>query len=520
MVWLSALAIAGFAFAAAPQAAPPKRQPERQQAFTRPEDLLRWINGYRTDPKPERMPDLVKAASAMGIFRDMETAGVYVGFMAGVIEANPRKAEALIGRMFPLPPEDQVAIVRAIAHSGHPEWKNLLAKFSERMPARSVLIDRFASGKLPRLDSMPLDTGAAPLDMLWGKYFATGSYDPVLRMVSILEWAKDGNNVDRLTVGNMTKLTLATNASRDPALLQMLKASMQFETKETKAVLTEVIDAAETFEFGKVRRDAMASIEQLKTKGRRAIRCGGARPDRPRWRSAASWRAPWATWRWACPASSAERYRRRPSSTWCRGNSGRRGLTGSPDEVGTEPDALQRHQVARGFGLIELGAGDLGGQDDAEAEDEAPCRTAGQRQQHGVRQDGGFAAQEHIGGEAGRSRQGEHPAEDTEGTGERTAGGVAVGPGLEPASRVYGGGRPDAGVGLPSLDASEGAVRLGRLRRLGEMPGQVAVEPNRQIGPALRLGAAAGIYKLGRRELRCGVGGGHAVLPPVKKDVE
>jgi hypothetical protein len=213
------------------------------------------------------MPDLVRAASAMGIFRDMETAGVYVGFMAGVIEANPRKAEALIGRMFPLPPEDQVAIVRAIAHSGHPEWKNLLAKFSERMPARSVLIDRFASGKLPRLDSMPLDTGAAPLDMLWGKYFATGSYDPVLRMVSILEWAKDGNNVDRLTVGNMTKLTLATNASRDPALLQMLKASMQFETKETKAVLTEVIDAAETFEFGKVRRDAMASIEQLKTKG-------------------------------------------------------------------------------------------------------------------------------------------------------------------------------------------------------------------------------------------------------------
>jgi hypothetical protein len=31
--------------------------------------------------------------------------------------------------------------------------------------------------------------------------------------------------------------------------------------------LREVIDAAETFEFGKVRRDAMASIEQLKTRG-------------------------------------------------------------------------------------------------------------------------------------------------------------------------------------------------------------------------------------------------------------
>jgi hypothetical protein len=263
MVWLLALAISGLAAA---QAAPPKRQSDKHE-FTRPEDLLRWINGYRTQPNPHKVPQLVKTASEMGIFRDMETAGVYVGFMAGVIESNPKKAEALIARMFPMPPEDQVAIVRAIAHSGHPEWKELLAKFSERMPARAVLIDRFISGKQPTLAAMPLDVGAGPLDMIWGQYFATGSYEPVLRMVSILEWSRDGNSIDRLTVGNMAKLTLATNASRDPALLKMLKASTQFETKETRAVLSEVIDAAETFEFGKVRRDAMASIEQLKTKG-------------------------------------------------------------------------------------------------------------------------------------------------------------------------------------------------------------------------------------------------------------
>ena len=260
IVLLLALAALG---APAGEAARPKKGAE----FTRQEDLLRWINGYRTQPQPDKMPALVQAASAIGLFRDMETAGVYVGFMAGVIEANPKRAEALIAKMFPLPPEDQVAIVRAIAHSGHPEWKELLAKFSERMPARKVLIDRFISGKQPTLKQMPLDTSAGPLDMLWGQYFATGSYDPILRMVSILDWSKDQNNVDRLTVGSMTKLTLATNASRDKALLDMLKAALRHETKETRAVLREVIDAAETFEFGKVRRDAVAAIDQLKTRG-------------------------------------------------------------------------------------------------------------------------------------------------------------------------------------------------------------------------------------------------------------
>jgi hypothetical protein len=271
MVWLLALVVAGVAMTAA-EAAPPKRPADKRLAFTRPEDLLRWINGYRTNPQPDRVPELVHAASAMGVFRDMETAGVYVGFMAGVIEANPHRAEALIGKMFPMPPEDQVAVVRAIAHSGHPRWKELLATFSERMPARAVLIDRFATGKQPTLDRLPLDQGAGPLDMLWGKYFATGSFEPIVRMVSVLEWSKDANNVDRLTVGNMTKLTLATNASRDPELLKMLKVSLRYENKGTQAVLREVIDAAETFEFGKVRRDAMAAIETLKAKGPESAR--------------------------------------------------------------------------------------------------------------------------------------------------------------------------------------------------------------------------------------------------------
>lgn len=260
MAFLFAVALIA---APAEAAAPPKKKEE----FVTAELILRWMNGYRTNPQPDKMPAMVKAVSNLGIFRDMETAGVYVGFMSGVIETNPERAEDLIAKMFPLPPEDQVAVVRAIAYSNHPQWKDLLAKFSERMPARKVLIDRFITGKQPTLKNMRLDSGAGPLDMLWGQYFATGSYEPVLRMVSILEWSKDVNNVDRLTVGSMTKLTLATNASRDKHLLDLLKAAMKHETKETRAVLTEVIDAAETFEFGRVRRDAMASIDQLKAKG-------------------------------------------------------------------------------------------------------------------------------------------------------------------------------------------------------------------------------------------------------------
>jgi hypothetical protein len=241
--------------------------PKKKNEFASAEQILRWINGYRAKPEPAKMPVAMRAASELGVFHDMDSAGIYVGFAAGVLQANPDRAEALIGKLFPMQPEDQVAIVRAISYSELPNWKELMLKFAERMPARKALIDRFVFGKLPTLKEAALDSGPAPLDTLWGMYFATGSYEPVLRMVSILAWSKEQNNVERLTIGNMAKLSLATNAARDKELLDMLKSSMNHETKITRAVLQEVIDAAETFEFGRVRKEAMAAIDQLKAKG-------------------------------------------------------------------------------------------------------------------------------------------------------------------------------------------------------------------------------------------------------------
>ncbi len=244
-------------------AAPSKKKVE----FASSEHILRWINGYRMKPEPGRLPVAVKAMSELGVFREMDTAGIYVGFMAGVLHTNPTRAEELVTKMFPMPPEDQVAIVRAIAYSDLPDWKDLMLKFIERMPARKTLIDRFVYGKQPTLRQMALDAGTTPLDTLWGYYFATGSTDPVLRIVSVLVWSKDQNNVERLTIGSMAKLSLATNASRDKELLDTLKGAMNRDSMETRVVLQEVIDAAETFEFARVRKDAMAAIDQLKAKG-------------------------------------------------------------------------------------------------------------------------------------------------------------------------------------------------------------------------------------------------------------
>ncbi len=196
-----------------------KRKP-KPPAFTRPEIVLQWINDYRHEPTPERLPDAFKAMREQGQFKEVEQAGIYVGFIAGVLGSNPDTAEKLVTAMFPMPPPDQVVVVKAIAYSGLADWKELLGKFVERMPARKVIIERYLYGKLPVLRDLPLDSPIG-VDANWGYYFATGSSEPIQRLVRTLAWSREKNNVEKLTIGSMVKWTLAQNASKDHDLLTL-----------------------------------------------------------------------------------------------------------------------------------------------------------------------------------------------------------------------------------------------------------------------------------------------------------
>ena len=260
------LAIAVLLAMSIGQGAGAAKKKSAPQPFTRPEIVLSWINDYRLDPTPERLPDAFKAMREQGSFKEIEQAGIYVGFIAGVIGANPDTAEKLVSAMFPMPPPDQVVVVKAIAYSGLADWKELLGKFVERMPARKVIIERYLYGKLPILRDLPLDNPMG-VDANWGYYFATGSSEPIQRLVRTLAWSGDKNDVEKLTIGSMVKWTLAQNASKDHDLLGYLKTSLPHQPAAVEKPLAEVIEAAETFELSKIRKDALASIDDLKRKG-------------------------------------------------------------------------------------------------------------------------------------------------------------------------------------------------------------------------------------------------------------
>jgi len=287
LVALMAVVLSASAYAA----------PMRQLEVAPKEVILGWINQYRHSPEPDKVPLAVRGMSRLGLLTDTEGAGVYVGFLAGIIASNPEKADDLIARMFPLSADHHWAIVRAITYSGRADWRTMLQRHAERMPARRVMIEKFLSGKLPTLDQAPiekdetwgdkfrsqitlakyfskpktdvsLDLTPDLLDTLWGYFYATGEYRPLARIVLMLRWTKERDLVGKLTLGSMAKYTLAINSARNADLLAMMKwAATQPQPHTIKPVLAEVIEAAETVETGKLRNEALAAIEELRRKG-------------------------------------------------------------------------------------------------------------------------------------------------------------------------------------------------------------------------------------------------------------
>jgi len=265
-----------------------------------PEAGQRWIKKYRAKPDPMSVPAVIHALSQSGALKEPDSSGLYVGFLAGVLNANPKKAQAIIEKTLPLPFEDQWLVIRAVAYSQIPDWRNHMGVLAARLPDRRVMAERYLSGELPTLNQIALEpykpgtvekvqsffngdmffkdkeekkrqitfaSNAELIDTLWGIYFATGREGPIAQIVTLLPWSKERDSVDKLTIGSMARFTLASNAARDADLLGVLKSLQTRQPKKVKPILAEVIEAAELSDTARLGKDALAALDELKRKG-------------------------------------------------------------------------------------------------------------------------------------------------------------------------------------------------------------------------------------------------------------
>src|SRR5258708_39165974 len=83
----------------------------------------------------------------------------------------------------------------------------------------------------------------------------------------MLPWRKSRDPVGKLTIGAMARYTLASYAIRDAGLRDFLRSELARQPAPVKAPLGEVVEAADTVQIAALRKDALAAVDELKTKG-------------------------------------------------------------------------------------------------------------------------------------------------------------------------------------------------------------------------------------------------------------
>ena len=100
-------------------------KPGPQRGLATAGNVLGWIDHYLDGPDPARMPAAYRVLSNFEVMKDPENSGVYVGFLAGVLGADPGCAPQLADEILPLPFADQWLLIEAIAYSDLPDWQDL-----------------------------------------------------------------------------------------------------------------------------------------------------------------------------------------------------------------------------------------------------------------------------------------------------------------------------------------------------------------------------------------------------------
>lgn len=219
--------------------------PAVSQAFTSEQQVGEWMTYYYRKPEPTRVVDAVRFMSAAGYLKNDKAAPPIIGFLAGVLGARLDRARELATELLFLPESEQPVLVLGIWYSGLADAKPILRELLPSLPTQKGHIEHLLANNAPRVTELPQEQGPWVLDALWGFFMATGSEEPVNRIIAVLPWVEVRGDIPRLMVGGAARWSLTSNAVQHDRVLEICKSQLAVQRAEVTVVLKEVIRVAE-----------------------------------------------------------------------------------------------------------------------------------------------------------------------------------------------------------------------------------------------------------------------------------
>jgi hypothetical protein len=215
------------------------------------EELGAWMQAYHAAPKPEDVAGAIGSMHDNRLLAQPGTAAPAIGFLSAVFARHPDRVVFWLGddlSRFSEP--EQRSLLQAVWLSGTSQSRAILAGVGpEKMLA---MFKRDLSQVAPSAPDRMTVRSPGDLDFLWGRFFGSGSAEPVQTIISALRL----KNVKRETspgkfdalpplTGAAAQWSLTSNASRYDRVLEICRAELLTATGETADLLREVLAKAE-----------------------------------------------------------------------------------------------------------------------------------------------------------------------------------------------------------------------------------------------------------------------------------
>jgi hypothetical protein len=219
------------------------------RTFSR-EELGAWMQRYYAAPTPEDVGDAIVSMREGNLLAQRNTAPPAIGFLSGVFARHPDRIGSWLGDFSRFSDAEQRSLMQAVWLSGTVQARTLLAALGpEKLVAT---FQRDLSQVAPPVADLIVVRTASDLDFLWGRFFASGSVEPVRTIIAALALQKvkretSPGKFDALPplTGAAAQWSLTANAIQDARVLDICRAELATAGGDVLDPLKAVVTKAE-----------------------------------------------------------------------------------------------------------------------------------------------------------------------------------------------------------------------------------------------------------------------------------
>lgn len=216
----------------------------RASSFGGEEELAHWLTYYYLQPEPERFSEVLAMMSGLGMLDEAAAQPLIAGFMSGVFQRNPERLGVWLAQARDYPTDQYSLFLLGVWHAEMKDSQSLVMNAVDRDERLERNLGFLAGMEAPLLTEIPLDKGHWVLNLLWGRFMATGDEQPIVRIMQALPWIEHYSKPALMSIGRAAYWSLAANAARHPRVMAICEDQLPRQPAAIAVMLKKVVEQA------------------------------------------------------------------------------------------------------------------------------------------------------------------------------------------------------------------------------------------------------------------------------------